>query len=117
MSQEKLKLPLNDQNPSPFIQPFLVLGFREGDHSGRLTWHIDIGGEITKYLQVDECSVRIRPGSGMLADGIVWMTPLLQQLIADLAQNSLTVETVGSYNGSAGPSHILRHGALFERVS
>lgn len=117
MNRERLKLPLSSDNPSPFVQPFLVLGIREKDSQERPTWHVDIGGDITKYLVVDELTARVKPDCNMLQGGIIWMTPLLRQLIDDLATNGLHVEYVGSYHGSAGPSHFLRNGAFFERIS
>jgi len=78
---------------------------------------VDIGGEITKYLHFDERTARIKPDSNMIYGGVIFMTPLLRQLIDNLAENGLCVEYVGSAQGSAGPTHMLRNGAFFERIS
>ena len=119
MTKPRLKMPLSNENPSPFIQPFLVLGFEEKEGDWKMTWHVDVGGEIWKYLHIDELSAYVRPDSNLLKGGNVFMTSLLRQLIDDLAKNNLHVERVGAYGpgASGGPSHYLRNGAFFERIS
>ncbi len=114
----KLKVTLNAENPSPFVQPFLVLRFREKEKGHEIFWHIDVGGEIDKYLYIEgDVCAEVVEGSTILKGGIIFMKPLLEKLIGELANSGLHVERVGSYVGSAGPSHIMRQGAIFKRIS
>lgn len=115
---------IDANNPSPFVQPFLVLRFKEADEKGwKMSWFVDVNGEIGKYLVIDsDVCARVNPddpSDKMMRGGLIWMTALLRQLIDDLAKNGLHVEHVGSYGprASGGPSHILRNGVLFERIS
>lgn len=115
---------INADNPVPFVQPLLVLRFKETDENGwKMSWFVDVNGEIGKYLSIDSdvcaCVNPEDPLDKMMRGGLIWMQPLLRQLIDDLAKNGLHVEHVGSYGpgASGGPSHILRNGVLFERIS
>lgn len=120
---------LNEQNPAPFRQPFLVIHFRSGKH-----WFIDVGGQIDNYLNR---YTAIREAFMALSDeekkqkGIPWSscnvigeasdwrsqaTPLFRTMLDQLKELGWTADRVNVYNGSAGPSHVLLHGAIFERL-
>lgn len=118
MTESPLKLPMNVENPLPFIQPFLVLAFSENQEMKRNKWYVEVGGQISRYLAIDgDVCAGVNPDSNMLTGGLIAMTALLRKLIDDLAKNGLHVERVGSYGGSGGPSHYLRQGMFFERIS
>ncbi len=60
---------------------------------------IEVDGQIEKYIEGDNS-----------------MTPLMIQLIRDLAEAGVTVQHYSKYNGSGGPGFLLRHGILFRRA-
>ena len=45
----KIELTLNSNNPSPFVQPYIVLHFR-GDASAT-EWYVDVNGQIDLYIE------------------------------------------------------------------
>jgi hypothetical protein len=125
------ELNLDPNNPSPFVQPFLVLHF-ENNH----TWYVDVGGEIDRYVDnysqlrekfdtVDkalEGDYRKREKLGIplvLADPMDWKalgTQLLVSMVQGLESFGHKIKAVTIYDGSAGPTHILRNGAFFARL-
>ncbi|GEM_PF-3515461 len=119
------ELPLNRNNPCAFIQPFLVFHFK-GDDS-IVEWKIDVNGEIDKYIRNwSVVDAALYPRSRKIQrelnlPGVFnWLsqaTPLLKQMMKELSKQNREVDRVYEYTGSAGPTHILRNGALFERVS
>lgn len=123
------------RKPGPFEQPFLVLQFRNESRpykGSAMSWMIDIGGEISLYLNNYEQALKAYEAMsyeekqekkvwvGIVAsEGFNWLsqaTPLLQSMIASLKGQGYLVIHVSVYQGSAGPSHILRCGAIFERM-
>jgi hypothetical protein len=120
---------LNSENPSPFKQPFLVLYFGNGNW-----WTIDVDGEIDKYLNrysdvkkillalSDEEKKRlgvpweICKVLGEASDWRSQATPLLNEMLRQIREHTgLAPLRIYAYEGSAGPNHILRQGALFKR--
>jgi hypothetical protein len=98
-------LKLSPHNPSPFKQPFLALSLTgEGAvaASGRNfpEWLVDVDGKIDLYITPENEA-----------------TPLLEELCASLAHAGIRVRGFSTYEGSGGPSLMLRHGALFERMT
>lgn len=119
---------LDNTNPRPFEQPFLVIEFKNVDR-----WMIDVNGEIDKYLhrhtEIIETlkslseDERIRRGlpeifviSGECSDWTSQATPLLVGMLSRLAEEGLKVRRVYDYKGSTGPSHALINGAIFRRM-
>lgn len=98
-----MRAQLRPENPSPFRQPFLILKIRRGEGEAAKwdTWHIDVDSQVHEY---------VRPWA------LQEPTERLLALCRLLASRGYVVEKYGSYIGSAGPSHILRHGALFKRM-
>lgn len=93
---------LSHDNPSPFRQPFLVLRVRRGKRGKQVDWWIDVDSQVHEYFppwKPEEPTKR------------------LLELCRLLASRGYIVEKYKSYIGSAGPSHILRNGALFKRMS
>ena len=119
---------IDSNNPAPFTQPFLVIHFRNGK-----MWHIDVGGRIDTYLNnftaVKKAVVGLSDEE-MKKKGIPWFgsvigecsdwrsqaTPLFQSMLDRLKEFGYVADRANSYEGSAGPSHVLLHGALFERM-
>ncbi|MFA6295298.1 MAG: hypothetical protein WC666_02640 [Candidatus Paceibacterota bacterium] len=89
-------LELDNGNPTPFKQPFLCLKLKRR----RNGWYVDVDGMLDLYVTHDH-----KP------------TPLLIKLCARLRDCGYIVTHFGTYKGSAGPSHILRAGYLFVRMS
>lgn len=115
---------LNPANPSPFIQPLLVLVIK-----GRDPWFVDVDGCIDLYL--DKSRINALPRTRFSTTSSKLMKPhsfqgdvlanvattLLKETAQGLAEHGILITRVDIYVGSAGPSHILRHGAFFERRS
>ena len=101
------ELPLDEGNPVPFKQPFLILRFADDD-SG--SWEIDVDGKIDLYLNGERADCFNH--TDLAHDA----TELLNTMIQELRERGREVVFVGRYRGSAGPSHVLRHGAFFERM-
>jgi hypothetical protein len=117
---------LNGENPAPFKQPFLVIYF-----TNHQLWHIDVGGEMDKYLNryteaktafaalsKEEKENRGLPW-GIFGECFDWQsqaTPLLRAMLDRLEELGFEARRVHDYNGSAGPSHVLLNGALFKRL-
>lgn len=112
-------LPLNPNNPCPFKQPFLVINFgREGNKLSDGTeigsgWHVDVDGQFEKYIEGYTKSINFAPP----ANNIDRATPLMCELLANLMRAGKEALSITGYVGSAGPSHILRNGVFFERMS
>ena len=129
VSEQRDVFELSTENPTPFQQPFLVLHFRN-----KREWYIDVNGQIDNYLNnytaVREAYLALthkeRDAKGIpdmpcniLSDGSDWQsqaTPLLQGMLDGLKKHGWTVDQIYAYEGSAGPSHVLMNGAIFERV-
>ena len=81
-----------------FVQPFLCISIvSQGEDQ---SWFIDIDGKIHQYISPkNKCR------------------KALVELCKMLASNGFMVNYYGSYAGSAGPSHILRCGAIFSRMN
>ena len=123
-----IELKLDAGNPVPFIQPFLIFEFT--DITTPRDWHIDVAGKINLYLEdagrilevFNSIPIESRSKQGLpysLGENVNWMslaTPLLRDMLHTLAIHYLHVERVSIYEGSAGPSHILRNGAIFQRM-
>lgn len=92
---------LTHDNPSPFRQPYLVLRVRRGKRARWVDWWIDVDSQIHLYIRP------WRPEEP---------TELLLELCRLLTSHGYVVGKYNSYVGSAGPSHILRNGALFRRM-
>lgn len=118
------ELKLDHNNPSPFKQPFLVLHFK-GDSSAT-EWLVDVDGKIDLYIK-DYTHIKQLwknlddndPRKGGFIVAWNWQsqaTPFFQEIIAELVKFDAIVNRVHIYEGSAGPSHILRNGAFFRRV-
>lgn len=106
-----MKLPLSPKNPIRFKQPFLCIAFTTATQPEIIhenVWYIDVDGRIDKYLT--------RKGDWFSPEGKN-PKPLLIELCKMLASNGMKVVHFGTYNGSGGPTHILRCGALFHRMS
>lgn len=87
-----------DGTPIPFKKPFLCLTIKKRRNKDRM-W-IDVGGKIRLYISPSN-----EP------------TEKLLELCKLLMSRGYRVLTFGKYTGSFGPSHILRCGALFSRMS
>ena len=106
----------------PFKQPFLVLYTNDtGAQSGDGSWYVDVNGEVSRYVDLERFEKTLPEGLGMREIGLrehdlrETTTPVLKKLARELAENGIFIEAVGLYSGSAGPSHILRNGAVFSR--
>jgi hypothetical protein len=118
------ELKLDGNNPCPFVQPFLELHFKD---DGGKSWHIDVNGQIDDYLKdykrVYEALGQMTekdPRTSLACVHFNWMsqaTPLLQSVVQQLTETGWHIDCACGYVGLAGPSHILRNGAFFERVS
>lgn len=97
-------LELSDDNPSPFIQPFLelIVGGPRLKELGldTVSWLVEVDGQIGKYITKGNAS-----------------TKLLNQLCESLANAGIMVKGFDRYKGSAGPHVVLLNGALFYRMS
>ena len=117
--QEYSSRPLNPDSPCPFKQPFLVINFgREGNKMSDGVevadgWHVDVDGQIEKYISGYTRSLDFAPP----ANNIDHATPLMLGLLGYFMSRGKKVLSITGYVGSAGPSHILRNGAFFERMS
>lgn len=112
-AKERKEMPLEDGNPCPFVQPFLVLAFK-GEKKGQPDyeqWHVDVNGQVGLYLALPEGANR-----GSHIDYTEHATGLMKQVIQEFVQYGLRIVHISVYNGSAGPSHILRNGAIFKRL-
>jgi hypothetical protein len=108
------ELPLEGDNPSPFVRPFLVLVFGKKGKDGyeaRSRWLIDVNGQIENYL------VGESPRKGSHIDLSQNATKLLKSMIAAFAEIGLETVYVSTYEGIAGPHLVLRNGALFLRIN
>lgn len=103
------ELPLNSDNPSPFKQPFLVLGFQSGWESDE-RWHVDVDGRIDLYIRGEPSE---QSGVNRWEDA----TDLMLTICAAFEANGHPISSIGTCVGSGGPSHVLRNGAFFERIS
>ncbi len=108
--QDLKHLPYDPENPGPFKQPFLVLTLASpgGDP---VRWYVDVDGKIDLYLSESE----VRGGSEI--DRSDDATELLKSMMEHFQRFGRAIEHVGSYEGSAGPSHVLCNGIFFERTS
>lgn len=97
-------LTFNPQNPLPLKQPFLTFHLKERD-----PWFVEVGGKIALYLNT---SPEVKDSK--LAERA---TPLLKEIARELANHGILITNVNLYIGSAGPSHVLRNGVFFERLS
>lgn len=104
MTTLKNELPLDPKNPSPFVQPFLHLMFDSGE-----MWDVDVNGAVELY-------VKDPVPHGSHYNLIKATTSLMRGMIKIFKKVSGKVIHVGLYKGSAGPTHILRNGAIFKRV-
>ncbi len=103
-----IEFKLNKENPCPFVQPFLMLTLKQKNRDGsNIVWHIDVNGEMEKYLIGGD------PHEGSHVNLIANATDLLKEMIGQLAENGMHVARASTYTGSAGPSFVLRNGALF----
>lgn len=106
-------LPLEEDNPSAFAQPFLFISFLEpkelnGKSRG---WYVDVDGRIGLYLRSAVYTVR-----GEDEQRIEDATPLLRKIINAFENLGIIVSHIGVYRGSGGPTHILRNGVFFRRM-
>jgi hypothetical protein len=97
-------LVLQEDNPTPFRQPFLELElYGEGAKKlgvEHVMWLIDVNGRIEKYITEHYLPTR-----------------RLERLCRSLAKCGILVKSFQRYTGSAGPHVILRNGALFYRMN
>jgi hypothetical protein len=112
MFEHREEFAMDKDNPSPFVQPFLLIRFRQmvlhGLNSG---WFVDIDGKVNLYIK--ECAhVRIEEHANYLEQA----TPLLQAMVEEFLLHGWDVTHVGIYKGSVGPTHVLRNGAIFKRI-
>jgi hypothetical protein len=91
-------------------------------------WYIDVEGKIELYIE-NWCKIQeaiqysievlpIQESIGINAQYCNWInlaTPLLRSMLTRLADVGRPVSVIRYYQGSAGPSHILKNGILFER--
>lgn len=113
--ERQKELPLQNDNPSPFKQPFLVITFKDRKIHGNVAdgWHVDVDGQIEKYLEgFTERTLEWCPPFNKMDRA----TPLLRSILEYFAGRGMEIIRVATYAGSAGPSHILRNGAFFERM-
>ncbi len=94
---------LSDDNPVRFKQPFLSLiltgeGAKRFAKSSYPACFIDVNGKVGLYITKDN-----KP------------TERLVNLCKAFARAGVRVRGFDHYTGSAGPSFLLRNGALFER--
>jgi len=109
-------LSFNPNNPSPLVQPFLVLHFR-GDRCSH-EWFIDVDGKIDLYLK-NYTAVRDALRKNRLYGPVNWMsqaTDLLQAMMQELAAKNRIVNRVSAYEGLAGANYILRNGQFFKWI-
>jgi len=88
---------MDPRNPSPFKQPFLALEVQNKENEEE--WLIDVDGEVGKYVESEK------------------PTEMLLALCEMMESVGYKVSHFRTYTGGSGPSHILRNGALFERMS
>jgi hypothetical protein len=120
------EMELEKENPIPFVQPFLVLGFEDRqsvndmriDVNGEMDLYIDRYSEITSAYENFPISKRMKLPSISCLSFINFTTPKLLRIIKALDKDdNLKIQFVNWYEGSAGPNYILRNGALFKRIS
>lgn len=113
-------LTINPNNPSPTMQPYLVLHF-QGDNCAK-EWFIDVEGKIDLYLknytsimstkrQLPLAAKRHLPG---VFNWMTQATPLLQEMMRELASMNRVVNRVSAYEGSCGTNYVLRNGQFFK---
>ncbi len=108
------ELPLDQDNPSPFKQPFLYIQFekREGEDFPQ-EWRIDVDGQIEKYINgYEKGNFEFRSD----AQNIHRATPLMTSIVDYFNRRGMTIYSISTYCGSAGASHVLRNGAFFTRT-
>lgn len=103
-------LEMNPRNPSPFIQPFLYLKVKKNNGIYEVWW-VDVGGKVKKYIN---CK-RIRHDE--TTNYLGQTTKLMEEIMASFRELGHEIAHLGSYTGTAGPSHILRNGAFFKRMA
>lgn len=104
------EMPMDSDNPSPFKQPFLFIRFGPNEYNGRgYGWYVDVDGKIGLYLKDPKTT-------GSEVNRMSDATDLMKDIVSQLAKQGKVVSSIGTYKGSAGPTHILRNGALFRRV-
>jgi hypothetical protein len=107
------ELPLDPKNPCPFKQPFLTIRFRHDALNGQSCgWFLDVDGDVEKYVRKKKDGHQ-----GEITDYRDQATPALEQLIDAFARHGWPIVHVGLYEGSGGPSHVLRNGAIFKRIN
>jgi hypothetical protein len=127
--RDNVEFEMNSANPKPFAQPFLVLGFQREDE-GHVEWRIDVAGQIDLYLRdftaIYEAYRSMDPQKRLatlplsiqeVATFRSLATPLLESMIRKLEDLGIRVDQVSTYEGTAGSSHVLLNGALFQRVN
>jgi hypothetical protein len=107
MSRPKNDLPLCTKSPSPFKKPFLVLHLSPGlDEKDSMV--IDVDGRINLYIH------GLLGGDDRTSDA----TPLMKKLAQELKARNIPVYGISiNKDPSAHPTHILRNGVLFKRMS
>lgn len=94
---------------TPFMQPFLVLEFEERERNGQgHGWYVDVGGDLERFLRGPDSTPSCE---NRLGDA----TELLRRMLDEFLVAGYPVRRVTAYRGSAGPTHLLRGGAFFER--
>lgn len=105
---------MDEGNPSPFKQPFLVISFKDRKVHKDIAdgWHVDVDGQLEKYIEGYEHTIAFAPPANRLDRA----TPLMRSIVEYFASRGMEIRAIAGYRGSAGPSHILRNGAFFERM-
>lgn len=118
MTQE-LELELSRDPSRPFKQPLLTLTFKKNSEGRIHTWYIDVDGDISRYVVALVVGVNFREDGTVknIQPGSVVIKEPTRKLIEELAAQGLPVESVGAYEGSGGPDHVLLNGVLFKRAS
>ena len=107
----KKEMTLRDDNPVPFKQPFLYVRFKDSKFNGCSSgWCIDVNGNIGKYIKGK------RVITTTMTNYMDRATDLLKEILDEFKAADREVIHVGTYRGSAGPTHILRNGAIFRRI-
>jgi hypothetical protein len=111
------KLELSETNPAPFVQPFLVLHIEDGE-----AWLVDVDGKVNLYLDrkglVGLKKKFYNEGGYGIGDGLgKHATKKMKDLIKGLRTHGYLVGRVGVHRGSGSPTHILRNGAFFKRMT
>lgn len=103
------ELPMNPENPSPFEQPFLVLRFGESLNETEW-WHVDVDGMIERYIHGG------LKATGSHVDRTHDATDHMLDMMKEFERRGIPIRFIGTYNGSAGHTHVLRNGAFFKRM-